>query len=188
MLNNLTGAAKLKQGPWGAKDQDLQALLSLFSSTRSLLLAGNVIILLTLILFLALTTYAFFAIRSSSPSGFRRLYICLTLLFMRTIYRIGAYSRGLFDPWNPNPKQWGLRITPLFHESWMYGFDALSIFIILVELGAWYPDRRSLGEEGPLSSSSSGGAGLMSVRSWFGKNGGSRARSSDMRMGGVSRA
>ncbi len=96
----------------------------MLSQTRSLLLAGNVINLLTLIIFLALTLYIHFCHPSpfSNPiPGLRRLYTCLSLLFIRTLFRVVAYSRGLMDPWNVDKYTQPLRIDPLFREGWMYG-------------------------------------------------------------------
>jgi RTA1 like protein len=154
-------------------------LESRFSRTRSLLLAGNVINLLTLIVF---TIYAVLShIRSPGAAGLKRLYTCLGLLFIRTIYRVIAYSRGLIDPYNQNANTFPLRETPLFHDGFMYGFDALLIFLVLAVLAAWYPTRHSL-EEGESSSFRSVGLGTV-----FGKTSPS-GRGSSMRMEGVSRA
>lgn len=70
----------------------------------------------------------------------------------------------------------------------MYGFDALVIFIILVAMGVWYPDHRSLDEGEELTGAAAaarqaGGGGAAKLKKWFGSNSGASA---NMRMEGLS--
>ncbi len=111
-----------------------------------------------------------------------------------------AYSRGLVDEWNADVKTAPLRVRPLFVEGWGFGFDALVVFVILVVLGVWYPDRASLDEEDGVRRVGRG-SGRGGMRAWFGKRsggsagagmgaggGGRRGRGASMRMDGLSRA
>lgn len=91
----------------------------------------------------------------------RLLYLCLGLLFIRTIYRVVAYARGLVDPFNVDVegKTAPLRVKPLFLEGWGYGFDALAIFALLCAVAAWYPGWMERGDRSGGSSTGGGGGG-----------------------------
>lgn len=176
------GAAKIQYGSLHSVPETISKLKAL----RSHLLAGNVINLLTLTLFLAAVIYSHIRIgRASageaSSSGFRRLYFCLALLFIRNLYRVCSYSRGVIDLYNDDPLSLPLKIKPLWIEGFNYGFDALVAFIILVALAVWYPDHSSLDEGEDVAGPVMGG-GMGKLKNLFG----GKARSgANMRMEGL---
>ncbi|ERF71771.1 hypothetical protein EPUS_01686 [Endocarpon pusillum Z07020] len=201
------GMSKLQTGPFGHSPAN-----ELLQHVRSLLLAGNIITLINLTLFTALTIYYLTVLllrcgctssssSSSSDPGlishtpFTILLLSLGLLFIRTIYRTVAASKGLVDEWGKDAAVYPLRVTPLFSERWNYGFDAFMVFVLVVVWAAWFPTRDRLGEDDEVGTGMQSSAGvwaaswtgglLRAVRRWFGRR---EERGRNVRMEGFSRA
>ena len=180
--------------------------LTILSNARAFLVAGNILNLLTLILFTSLLTHNLISTRrrtsNPSTSGFRLLYLCLTLLSVRALYRAAAYSCGLIDRSNKDPKTSPLKLHPLFMEWWGYGFDAFAVFVLLVCVAAWYPAHKILDVDETDGSGSGATRGYDPAQHrrqqfmeapWFGNKargggGGASTRGSNIRMQGFPRA
>lgn len=185
-----TGSTHLRSGPF------VHSIFTTLKQTRTLLLAGNLLtLLLTLTPFTALTAYYTLVLRRggtsiASTTPFRLLLLSLALLFIRTLYRIVAYSKGLADEWGTDASVYPLKTRPLFREGWGYGFDALVIFVLVGCVAAWYPTQERLGED-EVGGGAGAGAGLtggVGGRSCGGRKRGGVLRGSSVRMEGFARA